>query len=114
MNQLYSLVCQIAADLQREGKTPSLALVRARAGKGVDAPALFSAYQSWRANPPAAATTEAHTQHSANNVLQSDQTLAPSMPATDIAALQQDVLRLEQKLDLVLSLLQQQQQRSSD
>jgi hypothetical protein len=112
MTQLYSLVCQLAADLQREGKTPSLALVRARAGKGVDAPALFNAYQQWRANPPAAAPAKADNQHSANNVLQTEVSVTASDQAAEIAALQQQVLRLEQKLDLALALLQQLQQRS--
>ncbi len=109
MTQLYSLVCQLAADLQREGKTPSLALVRARAGKGVDAPALFHAYQQWRANPPAAATADQQQQQ--NNVLQTDATLQASDQASEIAALQQQVQRMEQKLDLALALLQQLQQR---
>lgn len=113
MTQLYSLVCQLAADLQREGKTPSLALVRARAGKGVDAPALFSAYQNWRANPPAPTGSEAINQHKENKVLQTAAAL-PAGSATEIAALQQDVQRLEQKLDLVLTLLQQLQQRSDN
>lgn len=108
MTQLYSLVCQLAADLQKEGKTPSLALIRARAGKNVDAPALFSAYQSWRASPPAPETTEANNQH---NMLQSNQALIPANAGADIAALQHSVLRLEQKLDRVLVLLQQLQQR---
>ncbi len=112
MTQLYSLVCQLAADLQREGKTPSLALVRARAGKGVDAPALFHAYQQWRANPPAAATAEPQPQQ--NNVLQTEATLQASDQASEIAALQQQVQRMEQKLDLALALLQQLQQRGDN
>ncbi len=112
MTQLYSLVCQLAADLQREGKTPSLALVRARAGNGVDAPALFSAYQNWRANPPAPTGSEAINQHKEYKVLQT--AALPAGSATEIAALQQDVQRLEQKLDLVLTLLQQLQQRSDN
>jgi hypothetical protein len=111
MTQLYSLVCQLAADLQREGKTPSLALIRARAGKGIDAPALFHAYQQWRANPPAVATAD--HQHHQNNVLQTEATFQASDQAADIAALQQQVLRLEQKLDQALELLQQLQQRSN-
>ena len=53
MTDLYTLVCKTAAKLQAEGKTPSLALVRAHAGKGLDAAALFSAYQQWRSQPPA-------------------------------------------------------------
>lgn len=111
MTQLYSLVCQLAADLQREGKTPSLALVRARAGKGVDAPALFHAYQQWRANPPVPATASDNHQH---NVLQTEATFQASNQPADIAALQQQVLRLEQKLDLALELLQQLQQRGKN
>jgi hypothetical protein len=112
MTQLYSLVCQLTADLQREGKTPSLALVRARAGKGVDAPALFHAYQQWRANPPAVATADHQQQQ--NNVLQTKTTFQTSDQAADLAALQQQVQRLEQKLDLALELLQQLQQRGDN
>ncbi|WP_333797639.1 hypothetical protein [Rheinheimera sp.] len=107
MTALYSLVCQIAATLQQEGKTPSLALVRARAGKGVAAPELFSAYQQWRANPPAALPDAAQPD---NNLLQ--QEALPAAETVDLAMLQQDIRRLEQKLDQALLLLQQLQDKS--
>ena len=55
MNTLYQRICQIASQLQQEGKTPSLALVRARAGSGTDPVKLFSAYQQWRNSPPTVA-----------------------------------------------------------
>lgn len=106
MTALYSLVCQIAAKLQQEGKTPSLALVRARAGKGVSAPELFSAYQQWRANPPSAPIVETEQQH---NLLQQDSAAAAENP--DLTGLQQDIRRLEHKLDQALLLLQQLQQK---
>lgn len=105
MTQLYSLVCQIAAQLQQEGKTPSLALVRARAGKGVDAPELFSAYQQWRASPPTIGTEHTQPEH---NLLQQDK--AATEQNVDLTMLQQQIERLEQKLDLALTLLQQLQQ----
>ncbi|MCT6700147.1 hypothetical protein [Rheinheimera sp. 4Y26] len=108
MTALYTLVCQIAAKLQQEGKTPSLALVRARAGKGVAAPELFSAYQQWRANPPGAPIEQTEQQH---NLLQQDSAAAAENP--DLAGLQQDIRRLEQKLDQALLLLQQLQQRDN-
>lgn len=102
MNNSYQQVCFLASQLQAEGKTPSLALIRARAGKGVDAVALFSAYQQWRSQPP----------HQNEQALP-DITVSPSQacltePATaDIPALQQDIRRLEHKVEQLSQLIQQ-------
>ena len=48
MEQLSQQVAKIAAQLQQEGKEPSLALVKARLGAATMSPALLQAYQAWR------------------------------------------------------------------
>lgn len=102
MNNSYQQVCVLASQLQAEGKTPSLALIRARAGKGVDAVALFSAYQQWLAQP-------SHPQPPSIDAAITTQTLTPTAePAmADIQALQQDIRRLEHKVDQLSELIQQ-------
>jgi len=97
MNTLYLRICQIAAQLQQEGKTPSLALVRARAGSGIDPVKLFSAYQQWRNSPPVAPEQIEAMPEVA--VLNSD-------TGTEIEQLRADVARVEAKLDQILALLQ--------
>ncbi|SEI06523.1 hypothetical protein SAMN05660691_03261 [Rheinheimera pacifica] len=94
MTDPVQLLQQVAAQLQREGKTPSLALFRARLAGRIAPQQLFAAYQQWRNNPilddtapsqepaPVLATTEC-----------SDNTLA------------QTLARIEAKLDLLLSKL---------
>jgi len=97
MNTLYQRICQIAAQLQQEGKTPSLALVRARAGSGIDPVKLFSAYQQWRNSPPSHVETQNTTEASP---------AAEVIETNDIAVLRADIARLEAKLDQILTLLQ--------
>jgi hypothetical protein len=88
------LLQQVAAQLQQEGKTPSLALFRARLAGRVAPPQLFAAYQHWRNNPVIAPTVEAGP---------------PSTPAQDEPASPDNVAaalaRIEAKLDLLLSKL---------
>ena len=48
MEQLSQQVAKIAAQLQQEGKEPSLALIKARLGSATMSPALLQAYQAWR------------------------------------------------------------------
>lgn len=97
MNSLYQRICQIAVQLQQEGKTPSLALVRARLGSGTDPVKLFSAYQQWRNSPPTAAVAVADRPELPVDV---------SNDASEIEQLRADVARLETKLDQILVLLQ--------
>lgn len=95
MSTLLSRISIVACQLQQEGKSPSLALVRARLGGGVNPTELFSAYQSWRAQ---------------GSPIQ--QQPEPQSPAAEQAVtatapdLQADIARLERKLDLILQLLQ--------
>lgn len=95
MNTLLSRISAIASQLQQEGKSPSLALVRARLGGGINPTELFSAYQSWRAQ-------------GSPLQLKSEPAEAPvAQPATATTPdLQADIARLEHKLDLILQLLQ--------
>ena len=113
MNDSYRLVCQLATQLQIEGKTPSLALIRARAGKGIDAVALFSAYQQWRAQPPVTRAAELEAQEDASKVEHLTHSASTSQTSTaDIHVLQQDIQRLEQKIEQLSGLIAQLIQQS--
>lgn len=95
MSTLLSRIGVVASQLQQEGKSPSLALVRARLGGGINPTELFTAYQSWRAQgSPMQKVPEAK--------LTTPEPASEPAP-TDIRA---DIMRLEQKLDLILQLLQ--------
>ncbi len=104
MTDFYSLVCQTAAKLQAEGKTPSLALVRAHAGKGLDAAALFSAYQQWRSNPP---TAISETQQAIPTTTEPDCTAAELLKDFEIKALREEVVQLHAKIDRLTQLVEQ-------
>lgn len=102
MNNSYQQVCLLAAQLQAEGKTPSLALIRARAGKGVDAVALFSAYMQWRSQP-----TTQHEQVVPETTASPSQASLTEPTPLDIPALRQDIRRLEDKVEALSQLIQQ-------
>lgn len=104
MTDIYSLVCQTAAKLQAEGKTPSLALVRAHAGKGLDAAALFSAYQQWRSNPPAVFP---ETPQVTLTTTAPDCTAAELIKDDEIKSLREEVAQLHLKVDRLTLLLEQ-------
>lgn len=100
MQSLYNQIEQIAQGLRQAGKTPSLALIRARIGAGVSAAELMTAYQRW---------------HNTQGSLASTSTAAPvattAVSADSISPA--DFQRLEAKVDLILQLLQQQQPDSN-
>ncbi len=95
MNTLFQRISQIAMQLEGEGKKPSLALVRARLGGGIDPATLFSAYQQWRNSPKLDASS-----------LQSAPTPELLPVADESPITRADLARLEQKLDQLLALLQ--------
>lgn len=86
---------QVASTLQREGKTPSLALFRARLAGKLTPQQLFSAYQQWRNNPIYSDNTPAEPEPA--GLQQQDNT------AEDINA---RLARIEAKLDVLLSKLE--------
>lgn len=90
MEQLSQQVAKIAAQLQQEGKEPSLALVKARLGTATMSPALLQAYQAWR-------NGAVIIQNTSEQVPQ-----AASEPESDIKA---DLARIEAKLDLIIKKL---------
>ena len=90
MEQLSQQVAKIAAQLQQEGKEPSLALVKARLGTATMSPALLQAYQAWR-------NGAVIVQNTSEQVSQ-----AASEPESDIKA---DLARIEAKLDLIIKKL---------
>lgn len=95
MNTLLNRISVVASQLQQEGKSPSLALVRARLGGGISAAELFSAYQSWRAQGCPL-----------QKVADAELTITEPIPAKVQDDLRADIARLESKLDLILQLLQ--------
>ena len=90
MEQLSQQVAKIAAQLQQEGKEPSLALIKARLGTATMSPALLQAYQAWR-------NGAVIVQNTSEQVPQ-----AASEPESDIKA---DLARIEAKLDLIIKKL---------
>lgn len=99
MSTLQNRIGVIATQLQQEGKSPSLALVRARLGGGINPAELFSAYQSWRAQgSPLTKSAEGPGPLTKS-------TTDGKNDAGD-AAIKQDLARIEAKLDLILTLLQ--------
>ena len=98
MPSAIDLLNQVAIRLQQEGKTPSLALFKARLSDQLTAPALFSAYQQWRKQPSLPEITE----------LPSVGTLLTEPLADSEAAQRAQLQRIEAKLDKILALLEQQ------
>lgn len=94
MSDPLHLLRQVGIQLQQEGKTPSLALFKARLSGQLAAPVLFAAYQQWRSQNPAPTEIQ--------------EIQAPSQQ-TDIPpeniSLQQQLDRIEAKLDILLSRL---------
>lgn len=93
MTDAVQLLQQVAAVLQQEGKTPSLALFRARLAGKLAPQQLFAAYQQWRNNPLVAEAMTPAPVPAAANSTESD------------SALTQTLARIEAKLDLLLSKL---------
>ena len=93
MSSPIELLQQTAAQLRAEGKTPSLALFKARLTGQLTAPALFSAYQLWRQQLPADTVPQA---------TEITSQLAETAPLTE------QLQRIESKLDRLLALLEQQ------
>lgn len=90
MEQLSQQVAKIAAQLQQEGKEPSLALVKARLGSTIMSPALLQAYQAWRNGVVTLQVTAEQP------------SLPDNEPPCDIKA---DLARIEAKLDLIIKKL---------
>ncbi len=99
IQSLYNQIEQIAQGLRQAGKTPSLALIRARIGAGVSAAELMTAYQRWHNTHGSLASAPAALPVAA--VATCDSSISPA-----------DFQRLEAKVDLILQLLQQQSHTS--
>lgn len=95
MTDAVILLQQVAAQLQQEGKTPSLALFRARLAGRLPPQQLFAAYQHWRNNPVFA--------DDASDLPEQTDMPQNEPHADDITARLQ---RIEAKLDLLLSKLE--------
>lgn len=95
MTDAVMLLQQVAAQLQQEGKAPSLALFRARLAGRLPPQQLFAAYQHWRNNPVYADNA---SELPGQTDIQQDEN-----QADDITARLQ---RIEAKLDLLLSKLE--------
>lgn len=95
MSDSLQLLQQVAAQLQQEGKTPSLALFRARLAGQIPTAQLFSAYQHWRANPSLAAGTELKPRRQSTD----NEPVSEMQQAKDIAT---RLARIEAKLEQIL------------
>jgi len=97
MTDPIALLQQVAAQLRQEGKTPSLALFRARLAGRMPPQQLFSAYQSWRNTPQSLHTATPEEVEQSPAAIAADEQI-------DVA---QALKRIETKLDLLLSKLGQ-------
>lgn len=95
MNDIQQLIQQVASELQQEGKTPSLALFRARLAGRVAPQQLFAAYQHWRSHPVYASAAPTYAVP--------DEVPARQAAADDITS---RLARIEAKLDLLISKLE--------
>ena len=94
MTTAIRLLQHAAAQLRQEGKKPSLALFKAKLTGQLNAPELFTAYQQWRQQPiaeedPALVADLAFSRH-----INAEQDMSSQLN------------RIEQKLDLLISLLE--------
>lgn len=97
MSEPLLLLQQIAGQLIKEGKTPSLALFKSRLGGQISAPALFSAYQQWKRQPDVV-IAEQPADEAGNST---EITVPKPTPAlSDLAA---QLNRIEMKLDHLLA-----------
>jgi len=95
MTDAVMLLQQVAAQLQQEGKAPSLALFRARLAGRLPPQQLFAAYQHWRNNPVYADNA---SELPGQTDIQQDENQADDVTAR--------LQRIEAKLDLLLSKLE--------
>lgn len=93
MSDPAQLLQQVATQLKQEGKSPSLALFRARLAGRITPQQLFEAYQHWRNNPRYADPMSYAAEP------QPEQITTVTQPDD----LQQQLNRIEAKLDLLLS-----------
>lgn len=94
MTDPIQLLQQVAAQLQQEGKTPCLALFRARLAGQLPPQQLFAAYQHWRNNPAVASVMTGAEPAATTPDTEADN--------SDLAAA---LARIEAKLDLLLAKL---------
>src|SRR5690606_28294085 len=100
MTDSVTLLQQVAAQLQQEGKMPSLALFRARLAGQISPQQLFSAYQHWRAKPTLASGSALNKMQSTSETEQASTALNDNNIAIRLA-------RIETKLDQILTKLAQ-------
>ena len=91
MESLSQQIAKVAAQLQQEGKEPSLALVKARLGTATMSPVLLQAYQAWRNGAAVKSDSAEDAQMPAENELPAD--------------IKADLARIEAKLDLIIKKL---------
>lgn len=97
MTDPVALLQQVAAQLEKEGKSPSLALFRARLAGRMPPQQLFSAYQTWRNTP----------QPMCNDITTELEPVPTAMPTEEHGDIAQTLARIEAKLDLLLNKLGQ-------
>lgn len=81
---------EICQELAREGKTPSVGLVKARAGKGAQLPHIVRAVQQWRITPEKALAPKLDPPVKSN--------IASEHSDSNIQSLEQRVTELEKQL----------------
>lgn len=97
---MHSEIYRIAYQLNAEGKTPSVALIRARLTTPTALPVIIQALQQWKSTPELG-----------KEVLEDDaggqEKAKPAQDAAQSASIEQRLDVLEQKVDRILALLEQ-------
>ena len=91
---MSSEIFRIANQLQQQGKTPSVALVKAKLSSPMAMPQIIQALQAWKQNPALG-----------TDIPEPQAGEAPSAETDDLARLEAKVDELSAKLDTVLALL---------
>lgn len=97
------------ATLQHQGKTPSIALLKARVGKQFGMPQLIEGLSQWRNNPQLAQQylDKVRFLQPANPVQQEQSSAVDINSEATEQPLQQQLDRIEAKLDVLINLLSQ-------
>lgn len=97
---MHSEIYRLAHQLSREGKTPSVALIRSRLSKPTSLPDIIQALQQWKLTPELG--KEGTTRH-----LDADHQDSATGREFDNGQIVQRLNRLEDKIDHIIGLLNQ-------
>ncbi len=96
---MHSEIYRIAYQLNAQGKNPSVALIRSRLSTPTSLPVIVQALQQWKLNPELGKDVKKDAP---------EQPIATDETAPDNDKIQQQLNRLESKMDHIITLLEAQ------